>query len=124
MACPLLDMTDMETSETAKVVIQTQNVTMQPEWRTMIEERVARIVERYPRLIHVHVTLKHGRHHLRGAEEVDIVASYPGVTLRAAKQEEDMRGAVHAALEAFERELARHHEERHEFANIRGPRAS
>ena len=106
------------------IEIQTQHVAMQPEWRALIEERLARLGERYPKLVRVHVTLKHGRHHLRGAEEVDIVATYPGATLRAAKQEEEMRDAVHAALDALERELAAHHEERRHFGKAPGPRSS
>jgi ribosomal subunit interface protein len=104
--------------------IQTQHVAMQPEWRSLIEERLARLAERYPKLVRVHVTLKHGRHHLRGAEEVDIVATYPGATLRAAKQEEEMRDAVHAALDALERELAAHHAGRRHFGKAPGPRSA
>jgi ribosomal subunit interface protein len=104
------------------VEIQTQNIAMQPEWRALIEERLARLADRYPKLVRVHVTLKHGRHHLRGAEEVDVVATYPGATLRTAKQEEEMRDAVHAALDALERELAAHHEERRHFGKAPGPR--
>ena len=98
--------------------IETQHVEMRPEWRTLIDERLARLAERFPRLIRVHVTLKHGRHHLGGVEEVDVVATYPGATLRAAKQEEEMRDAVHAALDALERELASHHERQRHFAKV------
>lgn len=106
------------------IEIQTQNVEMQPEWRALIDERLARLAERYPKLIRVHVTLKHGGHHLRGVEEVDIVATYPGATLRAAKEEEEMRDAVHAALDSLERELAAHHEKRRHYGKAPGPRAS
>jgi CspA family cold shock protein len=104
------------------IEIQTQHVAMQPEWRALIEERLARLAERYPELIRVHVTLRHGRHHLRGVEEVDVVATCTGATLRAAKQEEEMRDAVHAALEVLERQLAAHHEERRHFGKAPGPR--
>lgn len=106
------------------IEIQTQHVDMQPEWRTLIEERLVGLAERYPRLIRVHVTLRHGRHHVRGVEEVDIVATYPGATLRAAKQEEEMRHAVHAALDALERELVAHHEKQRHFGKAPGPRPS
>src|SRR3990170_658058 len=51
------------------VEIQTHHVDMQPDWRALIDERLARLAERYPKLIRVHVTLRHGRHHLRGVEE-------------------------------------------------------
>jgi ribosomal subunit interface protein len=91
------------------IEIQTRHVDMQPEWLELIEARLAHLGTRYPRLIRVHVTLKHGRHQ-RGAEEVDIVAVHPRATLRAAKQEQDMRAALHAALDALERELVQHHE--------------
>jgi|SRR5688572_11950168 ribosomal subunit interface protein len=106
------------------VEIQTQHVVMQPAWRTIIEERLARLAGRYPHLIRVHVTLKHGEHHLHGTEEVDIVATCPGATLRAAKQEERMPDAVHAALDAIERQLVAHHEERRHFGKAPGRRPS
>jgi ribosomal subunit interface protein len=104
------------------VEIQTQHVEMQPEWRALIDQRLARLAERYPTLSRVHVTLKHGRHHLRGVEEVDIVATCPGATVRAAKQEAEMRDAVHAALDVLERQLAAHHEERRHFGKAPGAR--
>lgn len=106
------------------IEIQTQHVDLQPEWRAFIDERLSRLLERYPKLIRVHVTLKHGPHHLHGAEQVDIVATCPGATLRAAKQEEEMRAALHAALDVLERELVAHHEERHHFGKPPGPRPS
>jgi ribosomal subunit interface protein len=106
------------------IEIQTQHIDMQPEWRDLIDQRLARLAERYPKLIRVHVTLKHGRHHLRGVEEVDIVGTYPGATFRTAKQEEEMRDAIHAALDSLEREVAAHHEKRRHFGKAPGPRAS
>jgi ribosomal subunit interface protein len=92
--------------------IQTRDVDMQPGWRALIEQRLARLGDRYPKLTRVHVTLKHGRHHLHGVEEVDIVAACPGATLCAAKREEGMRDAVHAALDVLESHLAAHHDQR------------
>jgi ribosomal subunit interface protein len=91
------------------IEIQTRDVAMEPEWRTFIDERLARLAERHPRLTRVHVTLRRGRHHLHGTEEVAVVASYPGATLRAEKCEAGMRDALHAALDALEREVAAHH---------------
>lgn len=96
------------------IEIQTQHIDMQPEWRVLIESRLARFAERYPELIRVHVTLRHGTHHRSGVEEVDIVATAAGGTLRAAKQEERMRDALHAALDGLERQLASHHEQQRE----------
>jgi len=104
------------------IEIQTQHVDMQPDWSAFIDERLARLAERYPRLIRVHVTLKQGGHHRRGNEEVAVVATYPGATLRASKQEETMRDALHAAFDALERELAAHHDERRRFGKAPGPR--
>jgi ribosomal subunit interface protein len=106
------------------IEIQTQHVEMLPEWRTLIDARLAHFGERYPELIRVHVTLKHGRHHRHGTEEVDVVATCSGATLRAAKQEEEMRAAVHAALDALERELAQHHAARRHVGKVPGARPS
>jgi ribosomal subunit interface protein len=94
------------------VEIQTQHIDMQPEWRAIIEQRLERLGARYPEILRVHVTVRHGGHHRLGTEEVDIVANCAGGTLRAAKQEGHVRDAVHAALDALERELAAHHETR------------
>lgn len=102
--------------------IQTQQVALQPDWRALVEERVARLAERYPELLRVHVTLKHGGHHRYGLEEVDVVANCAGAALRAEKQKEHMRDALHAALDALERELAEHHERRRHFGKAPGPR--
>ena len=113
-----------DSAETVDFRIQTRHVTLQPDWRALIEERLRRLADRHPKLSHVHVTLKHGGHHLRGTEEVDIVATCPGATLRAAKREENMRDAIHAALDVLERELAAHHEARRHFGKAPGPRAS
>src|SRR5579875_3775564 len=48
----------------------------------------------------------------------------PGATLRAGKQAEEMRDALHAALDALERELAAHHEVRRRFGKAPGPRVA
>ena len=104
------------------IEIQTVQIEMQPQWRALIEERLARLAARYPELIRVHVTLKHGGHHRLGTEEVDIVANCAGATLRTAKQEEHVRDAVHAALDALERELAGRHEARRHFGKAPGAR--
>lgn len=99
--------------------IQTQHIHMEPEWRALIDARLARLDEHFGRLIRVHVTLRHGGHHLHGTEEVAIVASFPGATVRAAKQKADMRDAVHAAFEAVEHALTAHHDKRREFETPR-----
>jgi ribosomal subunit interface protein len=106
------------------IEIQTQHVVMEPAWRTLIEERLAHLADRYPRMIRVHVTLKHGGHHQHGTEEVDIVATGPGATVRAGKRGEDMREAAHAALDALERQLAEQRDEQQRFGTGLGARAS
>ena len=104
--------------------IQAQHVALQPGWRALIEERLARLAERYPEIIDVHVTLRHDGHHRSGAEEVDVLATCAGATLRVAKQEEKMQDAIHAALDALARELAAHHEARRHVGKARRPRVS
>jgi ribosomal subunit interface protein len=104
------------------IEIQTQNVDMQPEWRGLVEQRLERLAARYPELLRVHVTLRHGGHHRYGVEEVDVVANCAGATLRAAKEREQMRDAVHAALDALESALAAHHAERRHFGKAPGAR--
>jgi len=105
------------------VEIQTRYVDMQPEWRALIDQRLARLAGRHPKLTRVHVTLKHGRHHLRGVEEVDIVATAAGATVCAAKQEQAMRDAVHAALDVLESRLAAQEDERRHLGRARRRRA-
>jgi ribosomal subunit interface protein len=104
------------------LVIRAVGLEIEPECRVLIEDRLARLAARFPELIRAHVTLKHGGHHRVGTEEVDIVANCAGVTLRAAKQEEHIRDAVHAALDALERELGVHHEVRRHFGKAPGKR--
>jgi len=94
------------------IEIQTQHIEMRPEWRALIDARLARLAERTPDLLRVHVTLRHGQHHRSGVEEVAIVATCAGATLRADKHEERMQDAIHAALDVLERQLAERHEQR------------
>ncbi len=102
--------------------IQTQHVTMQPEWLELIEKGVEKLAKRHPRVTRVHVTLKHGQHHRQGQEEADILANVPGRTLRVAKQEETMTVALHAGLEALERELDEYAAEVRRFGKPPGVR--
>jgi ribosomal subunit interface protein len=104
--------------------IQARGVAMQPTWRALIEQSVDKLSSRFPEILRLHVTLKHERHHLRGFEEADIVATVEGATLRAAKQEEDMVAAIHAAFDSIERELGAHHAGRRHFEKAPGGRSS
>jgi ribosomal subunit interface protein len=104
------------------IEIQAIRVDVQPEWRALIDTRLARLAGRYPRLVRVHVTLKHGRHHRVGCEDMHVVANCAGATLRAAKRGARMLDAVHAALDALERALGEHHEARRDLGRARAAR--
>jgi len=74
--------------------IQTQQIDLDPDWRDLIERLAGRLQTRYPEMLRLHVTVRHGPHHRRGLEEVSLVANVSGVTLRADKQEEQVRTAL------------------------------
>lgn len=90
--------------------IQTQHLTLDPAWRDLIERSAAGIEERYPDTLRLHITLKHTPKHRTGTETVTVLGNSEGRTLRAEKTAEYVRDAIHAAFEAFEIELERHHE--------------
>jgi ribosomal subunit interface protein len=92
-----------------EIEVQTQGIAMEPAWSALLEERLDKLAARYAELVRVHVTLRHGRHHVQGVEEVDVVATVPRRTLRAAKRRATMGSALRAALDALEHELARYH---------------
>jgi len=92
--------------------IQTQQIDLDPDWRDLIERLAGRLQTRYPEMLRLHVTVRHGPHHRRGLEEVSLVANVSGVTLRADKQEEQVRTALHSAFDALASELEHHHRER------------
>jgi CspA family cold shock protein len=95
-----------------KLEIQTQHIDLDPGWRDLIEKAVERLSTRYPEVLRLHVTLRHNPHHRHGVEEVTLVANVEGTTLRADKQDEQVRAALHEAFEALGVELERHHRER------------
>ena len=84
------------------VDVQARHVDMENAWRALIDERLAKLAGRYPALLRVHVTAQHGEHHQHGTEEVDLLAT---------KEDADMIAALHAALDALEREIRRQHDE-------------
>lgn len=104
------------------IEIQTQHIALDPAWRDLIERSAAGLEVRYPEMLRLHVTVSHGRHHRRGSEEVRLVANVEGKTLRAAKQEEHVRDAVHAAFAALTTGLERHHLARRRVTKSPGPR--
>jgi ribosomal subunit interface protein len=94
------------------VEIQTRGIELLPELRAIVAERLVELERRYPELLRVHVTLKREGHHQQGNDEVDVVGVCTGGTVRAAKQKEGVRDALHAALDAFQRQLEDHHDRR------------
>ncbi len=96
------------------VEIQAQHTEVHPRWRDVIERGAAKVRELCQDVLRLHVTLVHSPHHLRGAEEVRLVAHVPGETLTAHKRAADMGEALHAAFKALEQELRSFVERRRE----------
>jgi len=85
--------------------IQAQNAEIHPQWRDLIERRLAKFDGLGTSFIRLHVTLIHSTHHLKGTEEVRILASLPGHTLHVHKTKADMGEAIQAGFDALEREV-------------------
>jgi ribosomal subunit interface protein len=99
-----------------QIEIQSQNSEVHPRWQTIIQRRAGKLNGLCQDIIRLHVTLVHSTHHLRGDEEVRILAAVPNDTLRAHKGKANMGDAIHAAFEAIERELQGWVERRKQFA--------
>lgn len=95
--------------------ISAQHTEIHPRWRQMLDRHVAKLNGQGANLLRVHVTLVHSTHHLRGHEEVRILATLPGQTLRVQKARARMGDAIHAAFSALQREME------HEIAHRRSP---
>ena len=102
--------------------IQAQQLTLDPAWRDLIEGFAASIGERHPDMLRLHVTIKHTPKHRNGTETVTLLANSEGHMLRAEKTAESVRDAIHAAFDAFEVELERHHELRRQVTKHIGTR--
>jgi ribosomal subunit interface protein len=102
--------------------IQTQHVTLDPAWRDLIEQSSARIAGRYPETLRLHVTVRRTAHHRAGTETVAVLANVEGGVVRAEKEEEEMRDAIHAVFAALEVGLQRHHEQRRHVTKGTGAR--
>jgi ribosome-associated translation inhibitor RaiA len=96
------------------VEIQAQHTEVHPRWRELIERGAAKVREICSEVLRLHVTLVHSPHHLRGAEEVRLLANVPGETLTARKTAPDMGDAFYAAFKALEEELRAFVERRRE----------
>ena len=84
--------------------IQTEHALTRPEWHRMIDEWMERCARRRAGLTGLELTLRHGERAGPG-EEVDIVATAHGHTLRASRQGELMTVALRDALNVVEHEL-------------------
>jgi len=85
--------------------VQAQHSEVHPRWRAIIDRRAAKVSELCSDILRLHVTLVHSTHHLRGDEEVRLLASLANETLRVQKAAADMGDAIHAAFAALEHEI-------------------
>lgn len=88
-----------------EVEIKTQHSEVHPRWRELIDRRAAKLTEFCDDILRLHVTLIHSTHHLRGDEEVRLLATLPHEVLKAQKAMANMGDAIHAAFSALEHEV-------------------
>jgi ribosome-associated translation inhibitor RaiA len=88
-----------------QVEVQVQHTELHPRWRELIDRRAAKLEEVCGEILRLHVTLVHSTHHLRGDEEVRLLANVPQETFKVQKAMADMGDAIHAAFTALEHEL-------------------
>jgi ribosomal subunit interface protein len=107
-----------------QIDIQSQNSEVHPRWRSIIQRRAVKLTAFCRDIIRLHVTLVHSTHHLRGHEEVRLLAAVPNDTLRVQKAKASMGDAIHAAFGALERELQTATERRKQALKRTAPRAA
>ncbi len=95
--------------------IEGRNIDIHPRWQMLIERKFAKIERFIPTLTHARVTLIHNPHHQTGDNEVHIILSVPGRTLKVHKNAAQVSDALRAALAAAERELRTYRQERKRF---------
>jgi cold shock CspA family protein/ribosome-associated translation inhibitor RaiA len=92
--------------------LQSHDTELDPSSRALIESSAKRLGEHFPDfLLRLHANVRGAPHHRKGAFTVTLLANVTGGVLRAEKAGEREREAIHAAFEALEHELRRHHEE-------------
>lgn len=64
------------------IEIQTEHVAMQPEWHRMIDQWLERCARSHPEIMDIDVRLRHGEPGRHPGEEVDVVATADGRSLR------------------------------------------
>ena len=87
--------------------IQTEHAVMQPEWHRMIEMWVERCRRQHPEVLGLELNLRHGDPRHRD-DQVDVVATARGHSLRAVGRAEGMTQALYDALATLEQELLVH----------------
>jgi cold shock CspA family protein/ribosome-associated translation inhibitor RaiA len=85
--------------------ISAQHTEVHPRWRQMIDRHLTKLNGKGAPFLRLHVTLVHSTHHLRGSEEVRLLATMPRRTLRVQKKRANMGDAIHAAFSALTKEL-------------------
>jgi ribosome-associated translation inhibitor RaiA len=90
------------------VDIQTEHVTMRPEWHRAIDEWLGRCARQHPETRVLDVTLRHDQDAGTAPEEAEVLVTVNGRTLRAARHAELMSLAIRDALAAIESELLVH----------------
>lgn len=88
-----------------EIELKAQHSEVHPRWRTIVDRRAEKLKDFCADIVRLHVTLVHSTHHLRGDEEVRLLATVPNDTLRVHKSKASMGDAIHAAFTALEREL-------------------
>jgi ribosomal subunit interface protein len=88
-----------------EIELKAQHSEVHPRWRAIVDRRAEKLLEFCSDIVRLHVTLVHSAHHLRGDEEVRLLATVPNETLKVHKAKANMGDAIHAAFTALEREL-------------------
>ena len=85
--------------------ISAQHTEVHPRWREMIDRHLTKLNGKGAPLLRLHVTLVHSTHHIRGCEDVRLLATMPGRALRVQKSRANMGDAIRAAFAALAKEL-------------------
>jgi len=95
-----------------EIELKAQHSEVHPRWRTIVDRRAEKLKDFCADIVRLHITLVHSTHHLRGDEEVRLLATVPNDTLRVHKSKASMGDAIHAAFTALERELQEYSQRR------------
>jgi cold shock CspA family protein/ribosome-associated translation inhibitor RaiA len=85
--------------------ISAQHTEVHPRWRQMIDRQLTKLNGKGATLLRLHVTLVHSTHHIRGDEEVRLLATMPRRVLRVHKSRANIGDAIRAAFAALAKEI-------------------